>query len=170
MNHLDEKKTPYIGWRLFLHGCESPSLPVPCSKSIASFQSPPPPHPHCTLPHYPSSCNTVLLCTQMTLTSPSILLFRCFGPVSKQPKQTQLMVWGMKKVDILTICCCFGWSCVWFGCFETPKLPVSILKRNKQNKRLVSDSAETSFGSSFGCFDTKIVSEGTLAMLYVHSV
>ncbi len=25
-------------------------------------------------------------------------LFRCFGPVSKQPKQTELMVWGIKKV------------------------------------------------------------------------
>ncbi len=29
-------------------------------------------------------------------------LFRCFGPVLKQPKQTELMVWGIKKVDILT--------------------------------------------------------------------
>jgi hypothetical protein len=29
-------------------------------------------------------------------------LFRCFGPVSKQPKQTKLMVWGNKKVDNLT--------------------------------------------------------------------
>jgi hypothetical protein len=27
-------------------------------------------------------------------------LFRSFGPVSKQPKQTELMVWGIKKVDI----------------------------------------------------------------------
>ncbi len=26
----------------------------------------------------------------------------CFGPVSKQPKQTELMVWGNKKVYILT--------------------------------------------------------------------
>ncbi len=25
-------------------------------------------------------------------------LFRCFGPVSKQPKQTELMVWGMKRL------------------------------------------------------------------------
>ncbi len=29
-------------------------------------------------------------------------LFRCFRPVSKQQKQTELMVWGIKKVDILT--------------------------------------------------------------------
>jgi hypothetical protein len=50
-------------------------------------------------------------------------------------------------------------SFVCLGCFETPKLPVSILKRNNQNKRLFSDSAETSFGSSFGCFDTILVSE-----------
>ncbi len=45
------------------------------------------------------------------------------------------------------------------------KLPVSILKRNKLNKRLVSDSAKTSFGSSFGCLDTKLVSEDTLNTL-----
>ncbi len=37
------------------------------------------------------------------------------------------------------------------------------LKWNNRNKRLVSDSAKTSFGSSFGCFDTKLVSEDTLA-------
>jgi hypothetical protein len=29
-------------------------------------------------------------------------LFQCFGPVLKQPKQTELMVWGIKKVYILT--------------------------------------------------------------------
>ncbi len=44
-----------------------------------------------------------------------------------------------------------------FGCFgyiETPKQAVSILKRNNRNKRLVSDSAET----SFGYIETKLVS------------
>ncbi len=29
-------------------------------------------------------------------------LFRFFGPISKLPKQTELMVWGIKKVHILT--------------------------------------------------------------------
>ncbi len=29
-------------------------------------------------------------------------LFQCFGPVSKQQKQTELIIWGIKKVDILT--------------------------------------------------------------------
>ncbi len=48
-----------------------------------------------------------------------------------------------------------------FGCFETPKLAVSILKQTNRNKRLVLDSAETSFGSSFDCFDTKLVLEDT---------
>jgi hypothetical protein len=45
---------------------------------------------------------------------------------------------------------------------ETPKLAVSVQKRNNRNKRFVSDSAETSFGSSFGCFESKLVSKDTL--------
>jgi hypothetical protein len=126
-------------------------------------------------------------------------LFRCFGPVSKQPKQTQLnlfrlffsvcgsppkilsfspsVFWSgiettetnktygmgnLKGLYFNKICCFFGWSFVCFGCFKTPKLPVLILKRNNRNKCLVSDSAETSFSSSFGCFDMKLVSEDTL--------
>jgi hypothetical protein len=45
-----------------------------------------------------------------------------------------------------------------FGSIETPKHAVSILNRNNRNKRLVSDSVETSFGSIFGCFESKLVS------------
>jgi hypothetical protein len=48
-----------------------------------------------------------------------------------------------------------------FECFcyiETPKQAVSILKRNNRNKRLVSDSAEISCGSSFGYIETKLIS------------
>jgi hypothetical protein len=45
-----------------------------------------------------------------------------------------------------------------FGSFETPKHAVSILNRKNRNKRLVPDSVETSFGSSFGCFESKLVS------------
>jgi hypothetical protein len=58
----------------------------------------------------------------------------------------------------MAIFLCFGLFRMVFGCFgyiETPKQAVSILKRNK---RLVSDSAETSFGSSFGYIETKLVS------------
>jgi hypothetical protein len=47
---------------------------------------------------------------------------------------------------------------VCFGLIETPKHPVSIFNRNNRTKRPVSDSAETSFGSSFGCFESKLVS------------
>ena len=36
------------------------------------------------------------------------------------------------------------------------------IQRNNRNKRFVSDSAETSFGSSFGCFESKLVSKDTL--------
>jgi hypothetical protein len=48
---LDEKP-PSLEWQLFVHGCKSPSLLVPCSESTASFQNPP---LLCTLPHSPSS-------------------------------------------------------------------------------------------------------------------
>jgi len=60
---------------------------------------------------------------------------------------------------------CFGLFrsvSVSFGFTETPKLAVSIWKRNNRNKRFVSNSAETSFGSSFGCFESKLVSKDTL--------
>jgi hypothetical protein len=40
-----------------------------------------------------------------------------------------------------------------FGSFETPKLPVLIFNWNNRNKRLVSESIET----SFGCFESKLV-------------
>jgi hypothetical protein len=71
------------------------------------------------------------------------------------------MAWGIKKVYILTNLLLFRLAYVCFGCFETPKLLISMLKQNNRNKRLVSDSAETSFDSSFGCFDTRLVSEDT---------
>jgi hypothetical protein len=58
----------------------------------------------------------------------------------------------------------FVQSCLWIfrGYIETLKQSVSILKRNNRNKRLVSDSAETSFGSSFGNLETKPISLDTL--------
>ena len=36
------------------------------------------------------------------------------------------------------------------------------IERNNRNKHFVSESAETSFGSSFGCFELKLVSKDTL--------
>jgi hypothetical protein len=38
------------------------------------------------------------------------------------------------------------------------------IEANNRNKRSVSDSAETRFGSSFGCFESKLVSKDTLVV------
>ncbi len=59
---------------------------------------------------------------------------------------------------------CFGFVSFNFGLTKTPKLAVSLQKRNNRNKCFVSDSAETSFGSSFGCFESKLVSKDTLTV------
>jgi hypothetical protein len=37
------------------------------------------------------------------------------------------------------------------------------IEAKQPKQRFVSDSAETSFGSSFGCFESKLVSKDTLA-------
>jgi hypothetical protein len=89
-------------------------------------------------------------------------LFRCSDQYRNNRNKQNLWYGELIRLIFYRFCCCFGWSFVCFGCFETPKLPVSILKRNNRNKRLVLDSAETSLSSSFGCFDTKLDSEDTL--------
>jgi hypothetical protein len=59
----------------------------------------------------------------------------------------------MKKYYYMLSIKLFGWSSVCFGSIETPKR-----KRNNRNKHFVSDSDET----SFGCFESKLVSKDTL--------
>ena len=54
----------------------------------------------------------------------------------------------------------FAFSC--FGSIKTPKLAVAVKKRNNWKKRFALDSAKTSFGSSFCCFEAKLVSQDTL--------
>jgi hypothetical protein len=49
-----------------------------------------------------------------------------------------------------------------------------VLKRSNRNNHFVSDSAETNFSSSFGCFESKLFSKDTLGRgekegLFVHS-
>jgi hypothetical protein len=51
---------------------------------------------------------------------------------------------------------CFSFSFFSSVCCEIPKLSVSIQKRNNRNKRFVPESDETSFCSSFGCFDRNL--------------
>ncbi len=71
----------------------------------------------------------------------------CFGMEAKQPKQTVSK--QTKKTEKNEK-------------IETSKLSISVLKRNKRNEHFVSDSAETSFGSSFGRFESKLASKNTL--------
>jgi hypothetical protein len=68
------------------------------------------------------------------------------------------MVWGMKKVDILTNLLLFRLVLCLFRLFRNTETPCFDIKAKHRNKRLVSGSAET----SFGCFDTKLVSEDIL--------
>jgi hypothetical protein len=132
-------------------------------------------------------------------------LFRCFDPISKQPKQTEIFVKIPKSalyqnvsVGLLFVSVQSKQTNSLFhyrskttetNCFETnrnnPKfsekyqnmIPIKLFwfvfclfrfnlntetrcfgeKRNNRNKRLVSDSPKTSFGSSFGCFKSKLV-------------
>ena len=62
---------------------------------------------------------------------------------------------------------CFDWSTLCFGSIKTPKLEVSVKKRNNRNKCFVVASAKTSFGSSFGCFKAKLVLQDTLSCTYL---
>ncbi len=49
----------------------------------------------------------------------------------------------------------------WFN-RNTETLCFGIEQKQQQKKHFVSDSAETSFGFSFGCFKLKLVSKDTL--------
>ncbi len=71
---------------------------------------------------------------------------------------------SVKNSKVCSLSNCFGWSSVCFGSIEKSKLSVSVQKRNNRNKRFVSDSAEISFGSTFGCFESKLVSKDTLGL------
>jgi hypothetical protein len=56
-------------------------------------------------------------------------LFQCFGPVSKQPKQTELMVWGMNKVEnILTNLLLFRLIFCLFWLFRNTETPCFDIK------------------------------------------
>ncbi len=62
-------------------------------------------------------------------------LFRCFRPVLKQPKQTGLMVWGIKKVDILTNLLLFRLVFCLFRRFQNTETPCFDIKE-KQPKQM----------------------------------
>ncbi len=74
------------------------------------------------------------------------------------------MVWGIKKVDILTNLLLFQLVFFLFQNTKTPCFDIKAKQPKQTSCCLVLDSVETSFGSSFGCFDTKLVSEDTLLL------
>jgi hypothetical protein len=82
----------------------------------------------------------------------------------KITKQTELMEWGIRKVDILTNLLLFWLVFCLFWLFQNTETPCFDIKVKQPKQMSCSDSAETSFGSSFGCFDTKLVSEDTLPL------
>ncbi len=103
-------------------------------------------------------------------------LFRYFEPISKQPKQTGLFRDKPKQTETtqnfwknFQIYSLLNWVGLLFVSVQS-KLSVSVKKRNNRNKRFVSESAETSFGSSFGCFETKLVSKDTLSQTSLSSL
>jgi hypothetical protein len=61
-------------------------------------------------------------------------LFRYFGPVSKQPKQTELMVWGIENVDILLNLLLFRLVFCLFQLFRNTETPCFDIKA-KQPKQ-----------------------------------
>jgi hypothetical protein len=61
-------------------------------------------------------------------------LFRRFGPVSKQPQQTELMVWGIKNVDVLTNLLLFWLVFCLFRLFQNIETPCFNIKA-KQPKQ-----------------------------------
>ncbi len=98
-------------------------------------------------------------------------LFRCFEPISKQSKQTELFQIKPKQPKIF-------WKIPKYALYQTVSVGLLFVSvqskhgnslfryriRNNLNKHFVSDSAETSFGFSFGCFESKLVSKDTLTM------
>ncbi len=90
-------------------------------------------------------------------------LFRCFEPISKQTKQTELVRNKNTKI-------CSLWLLFYlFRFYRNTETLFSVQKRNYRNKRFVSDSAETCFGSSFGCFELKLVSKDNLPATFALS-
>ncbi len=88
----------------------------------------------------------------------------CFGVSDRYRNNRKLMVWGIKKVYILTNLLLFRLVFSLFRLFQNTEITCFDIKAKQPKQTSFSDSAETSFGSSFGCFDKKLVSEDTLSL------
>ncbi len=92
----------------------------------------------------------------------------CFGKEPKQPKRTvskQIKTnqnspkFSKKGQNMLSITLFRLLFCLFQLSRNTETLCFGI-EPKQPKQRFVSDSAETSFGSSFGCFESKLVSKG----------
>ena len=95
--------------------------------------------------------------TQLSTTHKNVRLI-----AQKLPKFKRILQEHIVESYEFVLFCLFWLAFLCFGSIETQKLAVSVKNQNNQNKRFVLDSAETSFGSSFSCFESKLVSLDTL--------
>ena len=68
------------------------------------------------------------------------------------------LVWGIKKVDILTNLLLFRLVFCLFRLIRNTEIPCFDINAKQPKQTFVLDSAET----SFGCFDTKLFPKDTL--------
>jgi hypothetical protein len=80
----------------------------------------------------------------------------CFG-VSDRYRFETTETRGIKKVYILTNLLLFRLVFSLFRLFQNNEIACFEIKAKQPKQTSFSDSAETSFGSSFGCFDKKLV-------------
>ncbi len=107
-------------------------------------------------------CVSVCSWNQKLNYSVCLSFFWCFKHISKQPKQTELF-WNKPKQTKTTLSFLKNTN-MW------NMLSICLFRFNRNteilcfglSKTTETDGAETSFGSSFGCFESKLVSKDTL--------
>ncbi len=82
-------------------------------------------------------------------------LFRCFGMVSKQSKQTELMVWGIKKVDILANLLLFRLVFCLFWLFQNTETPCFDIKAKQPKQTFCFGQCQNQFRFQFRLFQYK---------------
>ncbi len=81
-----------------------------------------------------------------------LCLFRCFEPVSKRPKQTELMVWEIKKVDILTNLLLFWLVFCLFRLFRNTETPCFNIKAKQPKQTSCLGQCRNQFRFQFRLF------------------
>ena len=90
-----------------------------------------------------------------------------FKLIAQKLKSGRIFLFRESSVNQSVLFGLFWLAFYCFGSIKTQKLAVSVRNRNKH---FVSVSAKTSFGSIFGCFESKLVSLDTLVTTKLKSV